>query len=317
MSSFLEDKLPKQQCRFSKYFSTQKCIVTFWKKRKNTVDTGTIFGAILIKLSKAFDCLNPDFLFEKLKAYDFNLPVLKLVYNYLPNRKEKIQVNDSCSLWQDILFDVLQGSFLGPLLFNIFLADLFFTLKIQKMQATQITLHRILFPIMCMTWYHVFQNLQKICLNGLMVILWKVFPISAIYFLFLTKKQNQVDRVCERCLMIIYNNKQLSINYLIENKSSVSIYERNVQVKVTEICKVSNSFTPPHINYNFELRNEYPYNLKQISQFFDSLIKSVYHRSFSYLGPKVWNSLPNSYKSIDTLDKFKSLLKRATSELFW
>ena len=74
--------------------------------------------------------------------------------------------------------------------------------------------------------------------------------------------------------MIIYNNKQLSINYLIENKSSVSIYERNVQVKVTEICKVSNSFTPPHINYNSEVRNEYPYNLKQISQFFDSLIKS-------------------------------------------
>ena len=41
--------------------------------------------------------------------------------------------------------------------------------------------------------------------------------------------------------MIIYNNKQLSINDLIENESSVSIYERNVQVKVTEICKVSNS----------------------------------------------------------------------------
>ena len=151
MSSFLEDKLPKHQCRFSKYFSTQKCIVTFWKKWKNTVDTGTIFGAILTKLSKTFDCLNPDFLFEKLKAYDYNLPVLKLVYNYLSNRKEKMQANDSCSLWQDILFDVLQGSFLGPLLFNIFLADLFFTLKIQKMQATQITLHRILFPIMCMT----------------------------------------------------------------------------------------------------------------------------------------------------------------------
>ena len=49
--------------------------------------------------------------------------------------------------------------------------------------------------------------------------------------------------------MIIYNNKQLSINDLIETESSVSIYERNVQVKVTEICKVSNSFTPPHINY--------------------------------------------------------------------
>ena len=112
---------------------------------------GKIFGAILINLSKVFDCLNPDFLFAKLNAYDFNLPVLKLIYNYISNRKQRVHVNDSRSLWQDIIFGVLQGSFLGPLLFNIFLADLFFTLKIQTMQATQITLRRILFPIMCVT----------------------------------------------------------------------------------------------------------------------------------------------------------------------
>ena len=53
---------------------------------------------------------------------------MKLIRNYLSNRKQRVQVNDSYSLWQDILFGVPQSSILGPLLFNIFLADLFFTL---------------------------------------------------------------------------------------------------------------------------------------------------------------------------------------------
>ena len=37
MSSFLEDKFPKHQCRLSKDFSMQKFILTFWKKWKNAV----------------------------------------------------------------------------------------------------------------------------------------------------------------------------------------------------------------------------------------------------------------------------------------
>ena len=53
---------------------------------------------------------------------------MKLIRNYLSNRKQRVRVNDSYSFWQDILFGVPQSSILGPLLFNIFLADLFFTL---------------------------------------------------------------------------------------------------------------------------------------------------------------------------------------------
>ena len=113
--------------------STLQCLLTLLEKWKNAIDKGKIFGALSTDLSKAFECLNRELLIAKLKAYGFTLPALKLIHNYLSNRKQRVRVNDSYSLWQDILFGVPQGSILGPLLFNIFLADSFFTLNNTEM----------------------------------------------------------------------------------------------------------------------------------------------------------------------------------------
>ena len=52
------------------------------------VDSGQIFGALLTDLSMAFDCLDHELLIAKLNAYAFSLPDLKLVHDYLSNRKQ-------------------------------------------------------------------------------------------------------------------------------------------------------------------------------------------------------------------------------------
>ena len=80
-------------------------------------------------LSKAFDCILHDLIIAKLKAYGFHKNVLKLVHDYLSNRKQRVKVNDAYSLWKDIFYVVPQGSILGPLLFNIDLCDLFYFLE--------------------------------------------------------------------------------------------------------------------------------------------------------------------------------------------
>ena len=96
------------------------------EKWKRSLDRGKVFGALLTDLSKVFDCLNHDLLIAKLNAYGFSLPALKLIHDYLLHKKQRTRINNSYSTWVEIVFGVPQGSILSPLLFSIFLTDLFF-----------------------------------------------------------------------------------------------------------------------------------------------------------------------------------------------
>ena len=88
-------------------------------------DNEGVFGALLTDLSKAFDYILHDLIIAKLEVYGFRIDALKLIHDYLSNRKQRVKVNDAYSSWKDIFYGVPQGSILGPLSFNIHLCDLF------------------------------------------------------------------------------------------------------------------------------------------------------------------------------------------------
>ena len=103
----------------------QHCLPTYhWKVEKCLDDNGA-WGTLLIDLPKAFGCLSHSLLIAKLHAYGFNITSTEYLKDYLSHRKQKIKINKTCSNWTNILHGVPQGSILGPLLFNVFLCDLF------------------------------------------------------------------------------------------------------------------------------------------------------------------------------------------------
>ena len=92
-------------------------------------DKNLFTGALLMGSSEEFDCIPHDLLIAKLHAYGLNCDTVTFLNSYSNNRKQNVRINNIFSALQYILSAVPQGSILGPILFNIFLNDLFLCIK--------------------------------------------------------------------------------------------------------------------------------------------------------------------------------------------
>ena len=82
--------------------------------------------------------------------------------------------------------------------------------------------------------------------------------------------------------------------------------------------KVSNGLSPVLMNDIFKLRGEQIFNLRKLSQFYRPKVKSAYSgtESVSFLGPIIWDLVPNELKDIGNLAAIKKAIKKWSPEKY-
>ena len=125
ISTYFEPYFSSFLTGFRKNHNTQHSLLKMLELWKEALDKGKSVGAIFMDLSKAFDTLNHDLLIAKLEAYGFFKNSLNYIQTYLRSRIQRANMNNNFRLWKDIFAGVLQGSILGPLMFNIYINNIF------------------------------------------------------------------------------------------------------------------------------------------------------------------------------------------------
>ena len=262
-----------------------------WKAK---LDSDNIVGAILMDLSKAFDCIPHDLLIAKLHAYGFDENALILIYPYLKRRKQSVRINNTYSSFQTILSGVPQGSVLGPILFNVYINDLFLFIK-------QATLHNYA-DDNTLTYF-------SKTLSDLIGVLEEEAGIALTWL-----KQNQMIANPEKFHALLIKKDQTNtcgenINIqgkIIKSEKTVKLlgiqlgYKLNFEQHISELCRKAAS----QLNVLKRLKQFIGFNERKI------LVQSFVYSNFNYC-PLVWY-----FSSAKSLQKIEKIQERALRFLY-
>lgn len=118
--------LPTCQSGFRKYHSTETALLKVQNDILLSMDRQEICFLVLLDLSSAFDTIDHKTIIEVLE-YQFGVTdkALEWIKSFLSNRKQRVDLNNNFSEVCDVKYGVPQGSCLGPILFLLYVSQLY------------------------------------------------------------------------------------------------------------------------------------------------------------------------------------------------
>ena len=125
---------------------------------------------------------------------------------------------------------------------------------------------------------------------------------------------NKINRLHETCHGIILHDTRSFFEDLLEKDNSVSIHLKNLHALAKEKFKAYTKTSPEIIQEVFQLKDSLRnQNLTNQTDFVIPYVKSYGIYSKRVLAAKIWECLPRDMKSQESVDGFKTVIKKPDS----
>ena len=128
LSTFFDNKFNSCVSGFRKGYSCETVLVNMIESIKRSLDNGNIVCAVLMDLSRAFDCVPHRLLIAKFRAYGLSISACDVITSYLKGRKQRVKIGSNRSEWMHVHKGSAQGSLFGPFSYNVLSNDMFYLL---------------------------------------------------------------------------------------------------------------------------------------------------------------------------------------------